>query len=551
MSTRISVARHRSAQSGDSAAVGTHPVRVGSSTIVAPPETRPAPAVEPPRPVRRTSRVVGRVVAAALAFLAVAVVGAVVADVLEPAQFRVGPHRAELRLTFTRAAVIDLGPLGQLSKSSGLGVFGYEITVKEIPRDRPGAPALSLEDYVRLYTDEAQIRANAERAMLRHSLRGALAAEILVIAGIIGLRALLGPARRRELATLLRERRVPFVIATSVVIVAFVTVYLVDVAPRATDGRASPILSDTPLAGVSVQGELLRVLVDEYGPTVAGLIRENDAFYDEVAANLRRAHRNGVPLTGGPDTETLMVAAGLHCNLGMATVIGRAVDRWDPAQFVTAGDDAIGAAAIDATCINSLAYHLRGTRVIAAAGDHDSSTALAAMRRHGFTVLEGELRRSGGLVVLGDTDPRVAVPAAGLVPRRDETVTEMGQRLADVACDSATRVDLVVANEPGAIRDTARSGCARMVIAGTETGAVLRTTSSGRPVAVALAGTSGGAAPNTITVGPLQAPAELLVVELSRETHQPLRYQRVRFFPDASVVVEASAAFLAAPVGVP
>src|SRR5262245_45302382 len=91
--------------------------------------------------------------------------------------------------------------------------------------------------------------------------------------------------------------------------------------------------------------------------------------------------------------------------------------------------------------------------------------------------------QQGGLVVLGDADPRVAVLAGGLVPRRDETVAEMGTRLANEACGIASRVDLVVANEPRAIAETARRGCARLAIAGAETGTVLRTLSSGRAVA--------------------------------------------------------------------
>jgi hypothetical protein len=66
---------------------------------------------------------------------------------------------------------------------------------------------------------------------------------------------------------------------------------------------------------------------------------------------------------------------------------------------------------------------------------------------------------------------------------------------------------------------------------------------------VVLAGSAGGAAPNTITVGPLQATAELLVVELAQDTHQPLRYQRIRCLPDASVVIDAPVAFAVAPLG--
>jgi len=489
------------------------------------------------------------ILGALVALLVVGVLGALAADLLTPARFRLGPHRAELRLTLQRAEVIDLGPLGTLSKRSRLGIFGYEITVKEIPRAAPGSSPLSLEDYVHLYTDQTQIRANARRSLIRHSLRGALAAEIFVIAAVIGLRALLGAPRRRELAALLRERRVPFLISTSVVVVVFATAAVVEVARDPTIGRASSVLRDTPLAGAAVHGELLRVLVDQYGPRVTDFVRENDEFYNELSANLARAYRRSTPLTAGPGTQTLLVSAGLHCNLGMAGVLGRTVDLWKPGRVVTAGDDAIGAAAIDPTCINSLAYHVRGTPVIDAPGDHDTDAAIEAMHRHGFTVLDGRPTQQGALVVLGDSDPRVAVLAGGLEPRRDETVAEMGQRLAATACDTTPRVDIVVANEPGAIAETARRGCARLAVAGADTGAVLRTTTSGRSVAVALAGSAGGAAPNTITVGPLQATAELLVVELDRNTHQPLRYQRIHCFPDASVVIDAPLAFATAPVG--
>src|SRR5262245_11321471 len=263
------------------------------------PDSRAEP---PPRAhLRRVLMILGAVVA----LFVIAVLGALAADLMSPARFRLGPHRAELRLTLERAEVIDLGPLGTLSKPSRLGPFGYEITVKEIPRGSTGNSSLSLEDYVHLYTDQSQIRANARRSLLRHSLRGALAAVIVAIAGVIGLRALLGAPRRRELAALLRERRVPFAIATSVVVVVFATAIVAEVARGPTIGRASSVLRDTPLAGAAVHGELLRVLVDEYGPRVTDFVRENDEFYNELSANLARAYRNATPLTAAPGTKTM------------------------------------------------------------------------------------------------------------------------------------------------------------------------------------------------------------------------------------------------------
>jgi len=139
--------------------------------------------------------------------------------------------------------------------------------------------------------------------------------------------------------------------------------------------------------------------------------------------------------------------------------------------------------------------------------------------------------------------------AGGLVPRRDETVTEMGDRLAEVACAKEAGVDIIVTNEPSGIRATGRRGCARLALAGAETGSVLRTTTSGRTVGVVLGGSEGGAGPNVLTVGPLQAPAELLIVETNASTRQTLRYQRIQFGVDGSVVVGPPTAFSTAPVG--
>jgi hypothetical protein len=415
----------------------------------------------------------------------VAIIGGIAADFVTSAKFRLGPHRAELRLTLDRTEVIDLGPLGSLSRPAHLGGLGYRITVKEIPLSTTnGERSLSLEDYAHLYSDQAQIRANARRALIRHSARGALFAVLAVFLVVAGMRALLGARRRRELLEMVQSRRKHVRFGVALLVAAAVTAYSVHVVRPLDDGRPSAVLRATPLAGAVVHGALLGVLVDQYGPRITRFIRENDKFYDTLTANLERAYRRAVPLEPSDATETVMFSSGLHCNIGMTQTIGRAVELWDPGSVISAGDDALGAAAVDPTCINSFAYRLRGRPVVAAPGDHDSDAASAAMRKRGFTVLDGVAVQREGMTILGDDDPRVAVIGQGLVARRAETVGEMGSRLADVACNATTPVDIVVANEPGAIRETARRGCARLVLAGAEAGQVTRTTTSGRSVVV-------------------------------------------------------------------
>ena len=318
-----------------------------------------------------------------------------------------------------------------------------------------------LEDYVHLYTDQSQIRANARRCAAppqpprrargrdrrdRRVLRAPRAAR-----RASSTRARRAPARatravrgrdvggRRRVRDHARDRRGR-------------------VRPRSD--APSSVLRDTPLAGAAVHGELLRVLVDQYGPRVTEFVRENDDFYDELTANLARRYRNSVALDRArrPRRRWLVLGRpalqprhgrrarprGRPVGPGARRHRGRRRDRHRGHRPVVHQQPRLSRA---------------GTPVVDAPGDHDSDAAIDAMHRHGFTVLEGmptELdgtpAQPNGLVVLGDADPRVAVLAGGLVARRDETVSEMGHRLATTACDATPRVDVIVTNEPGGSR---------------------------------------------------------------------------------------------------
>ncbi len=491
-----------------------------------------------------------RRIAVAAALLLVGVLGGLVGSMVTPARFTLGPHRADLRVIAEPVERFDLGPLGSFSKPYGRLGFGVEVTVREIPARHGAAASPSLEEYVRLYSDYDQVRDDATSALARHAAAWGIGTAIVVALVAAALWALLGGARRTELARAMRPRRRAFAVGVLAVSVVTATMYVV----RATtldDPRpnVSAVFDDTPLEGAHVDGALLALLVNEYGGRVGTFVNDTNQFYEALTARVDEQFAAATPLTPGPDTRTVLFTVGLHCNVGMARPIGRVAELWDPTLVVSGGDDALGSTGLERACMSGIAYRLRKHPVVVAPGDHDSRAGIDEMRRSGFTVLDGETVSKEGLRILGDDDPRVAVFGSGLVPRRGETVREMGARLAKRACEDPDGVDILVANEPNAIRDTARRGCARLVLAGAATSRASRVVApDGRVVARYLGASAGGAAGGTLTVGRLHAPASVVIVELDARTHAPRRYQEIDFFPEGLVTIGASVGFASAPL---
>jgi hypothetical protein len=132
--------------------------------------------------------------------------------------------------------------------------------------------------------------------------------------------------------------------------------------------------------------------------------------------------------------------------------------------------------------------------------------------------------------------------------RRDETVHQMGVRLAKQACDDE-RVQIVVANEPGAVSPTAKRGCAPLVLAGATTNDDFRVEHAGSaPTVTCLGGSAGGALANTLSVEALQAPAYEAILELDRATNRRVRYQQITLQPDGAVDISLPVPFSATPL---
>ena len=381
----------------------------------------------------------------------VAAAGGLLGDMLVPAHFVIGPHRADLRVTLGRSEVIDLGPLGSLSKPSPYAPLGFRVTVRAVPAGAgEGQESLSLEQYARLYSDYDGIRSDAVDAIAEHTLWSTLAALLLVAVLTLGGRALLGRARRAELLIAMRRRRRRVLAGTLAVALAGVAIAVVPVTSGAGTS-APPMLDGTPLEGATVHGALLQLLVNDYGPRVVAFVQRTHDFSEKLSTAVDGAYRGSETLVPSDRVETFLFMAGLHCNLAMAQPLGRVVSLWKPGFVLSGGDDTLGATGFESSCIDSLARRLGHTPVLVTPGDHDSAEAERQMREHGYTVLDGSPIEMDRLRILGDDDPRIARFGEGISPRRTETVVGMGERLARTACGDRVGVDIVVANEPGAI----------------------------------------------------------------------------------------------------
>ncbi|MFC4555509.1 metallophosphoesterase family protein [Georgenia faecalis] len=238
-----------------------------------------------------------------------------------------------------------------------------------------------------------------------------------------------------------------------------------------------------------------------------------------------------------PEPVTFVVVSDLHCNVGMAPVVGALVDLAGADALLDAGDTVMSGTSVESYCVNAFAQALPdGVQAVVAPGNHDSVQTAEQFRDAGYTVLDGRVVDVAGVRILGDTDPTLTAVGSGTQPEREETVPEMGLRLAATACEAADdgdTIDLLLVHNPRAAMPALEEGCAPLALSGhwhrregpEPYGRGVRYVSSSSAGAV-----SGGA-----TIGPLNGEAALTVLRVDAVTGRAMDYRLVTVAPDASV----------------
>ncbi|MBO3086807.1 metallophosphoesterase family protein [Cellulomonas dongxiuzhuiae] len=236
------------------------------------------------------------------------------------------------------------------------------------------------------------------------------------------------------------------------------------------------------------------------------------------------------------DPVVLVVVSDLHCNVGMAPLIGRLAELAGADAVLDAGDTTMNGTSVEQYCVTSFARAVPpGVELVTSPGNHDSRETTANYARAGATVLDGGVVEVAGMRILGDRDPNeTRVGGGGTASAADETPAEAGRRLAETACDDG-EVDLLLVHTP-AVGDAAlEDGCVPAQVSGhfhrrigpEQVGLGVRYVSS----------STAGATLNQATVGPLSGVAELTVLRFDPESRRIMDYQVVSVAPDTSVTV--------------
>ncbi len=506
--------------------------------------------VEPTAPDARTrfgglKRGLGR----AAAFGAVTIAGGAgfgaLAVHLSEAPTTLGPHEATVRLTSDGNLTLGLGPFGKIVKpldQTPMGE-GVHIDVGESPLDpsahasEQAAPEAVIGQYAGFFSNSDRDIEAAKESVWNHFKGTAEFGGLAALSGSALLYTVVGAKRRRELldnALLPHKLRTSFVAAALTLNMVPAQSSAAAVAPL----EANPIFAGTPLEGAHVTGQFLTTLTDTVLPKVLGEVRANKQFYDQLLANLQESVSQNSLLAATPDTITLMHTSDKHCNMNVNKLLGVIAREARIDQVIDTGDSVLGGTPLDNTCTDSNNYYLKKYARVVVEGNHRSPDTAASERKKGAHVLEGEVTEVGHVRYLGNSN-RISSGFAEPTKVPDPLANaKMGEALADTACADSKGVDIIVGATPDAVRETLRRGCAKLALAGGRVHNIETVIAQdGKQLRLYEVGTTGGVKTGAFTMGPLQNPATVALIQIDKFTHEPKWQQTITFYPDARVII--------------
>ncbi|MDN5657070.1 metallophosphoesterase [Brevibacterium sandarakinum] len=495
-----------------------------------------------------------------------------------------GPHEARYQITADSRLTVDFGPLGKLLVPADeylpLGL-GLTVDIGQIPvsggdevdshagaseRRSDRDPASGSEtgegvgggavdalggdiaSYASLFSaPQAQVDEVVDGMTTEILVRWALA--VCILSGVtVAMAFILGPVRLAGIGrALVGKELIGIGLVTVLVLASVGTAVLTRPQPLVAD----PAFDGTPLAGAQVTGRLGGV-IDTAFTAVKGFAEDNDAFYDQVLANLRTqwttrlltgnwSDRGTVPPPTGADqslnadVSTFVFGSDLHCNIGMARVVGAVARMSDADAYIDGGDVTMTGTSAENYCLDVLDDELpeKLPRMIVK-GNHDSTETTDHARIAGWKVLEDSSAEMSGVTFFGGPDPRRTVFGSGPQLETDLTADQYAQRLRTEAC--ANDFDIMLIHDARIGAPSLRSGCAEYSLSGhwhkrvgPETlGSGVRYVSS----------TTGGALANALTPGPLKMDAELSILRVDNRTKRPIDVQIVTVSPDKTVTID-------------
>lgn len=377
-------------------------------------------------------------------------------------------HDAVLRPTLSGYVEGHTGPVlpdVRFPTGGGIGVDVY------LGKTEVESTEALIERYAFLASNPEGQRAKVESALtdmaVSAGLRGAAVALVPM-----GVWFLVGPRRRRELGHRLRNPVIAGVGTLAVIGSVLVWEPWQRPDPMLEGEQAWQTLVEFVGQEVPLPPEVdgLELRGDVTTQQTRRLIESALDTYDESLAFYRTAAEDAAtlevrePVDG--DTVVLLFS-DRHDNIGMDQVARAIGDRGGATAVFDAGDDTSTGQPWEAFSLDSVNEAFEDLDRWLVAGNHDNGTFVRTyLDGLGWTMLDGEpIDGPGDTTLMGVDDPR----SSGLGSWRDETglsYAEVGERLADAACDASERVTTLLVHDATLGREALERGCADLVVGG-------------------------------------------------------------------------------------
>jgi hypothetical protein len=430
----------------------------------------------------------------------------------------VASHDAVVRPTVDGWVTVHTGPFLPDVRQRSDGRIGVEITLGK-------TEAASTDALVQRYAfiasqPDAQIdRVTDTMTDLAYDalLRGGAIAVIP-----LGVWALIGTARRRELGHLAWWHKRGMAAATAVVVGIGVLVWQPwqDSDPTLADedswqplGRyVSEVTLPEEAAGLEVTGNPTTNATKRLVLSAIDTYDQSKDFYDAV-----RTRAYELVLRTPADDETVaIIVSDRHDNIGMDPVVRAIAESGGADVILDAGDDTSTGSEWETFSLDSLDDAFDGFERYAVSGNHDHGRFVASyLHDRGWITASVEpVPGPGGGTFLSFDDPR----SSGLGNWRDEpgpSVEELSLLIADVACESEERVNTLLVHDQDMGTVALDRGCVDLVVSGHQHVQLGPTRVPGENGELGYAytnGTTGGAAYAIAVGSKLRRPAQVTLV---------------------------------------
>ena len=380
----------------------------------------------------------------------------------------IGGQDAVVRPSLSGDAVVQTGPLLPDLRLRDIGPVGVDLT---LGKTEVGSVDELVERYAFIASDpEAQV-AKVEDVVrdvaVSAAVRG-LGVGLLPIAVYL----LLGRHRRGELFRNLRTRQ--GLLALALLLVLPVLIWQPWESQEETQEEQGTWQTLAEVVGPSVtlpaEARDIEILTGPVTTQTKRLVLSAVDTYDKSKEFYSAAAESSADLdvrAAEEDETVALVVSDRHDNIGMDRVARAIGDAAGATVVLDAGDDTSTGAPWEAFSLDSLANTFEDLDRFGVAGNHDNGTFVTSyLADRGWTMLDGEVVETpwDGRM-LGVDDPR----SSGLGSWRDETglsFGEVGDRLADAACDADERIDTLLVHDANLGREALARGCVDLVLGG-------------------------------------------------------------------------------------